>query len=163
MTSCNSQHKKDDVGVKEELMETTYYLIRHAEKDRSDPSNSNPALSKTGVERAKSWSEYFKDIPLNAIYSTNLTRTQQTASYTASEKSINVQTYDPTNLYNKTFKDDTAGKKVLIVGHSNTTPFFVNKIIGESKYKDIPDNENGMLYIVTIVGDEKEVAIKTIN
>ena len=32
---------------------TTYYLIRHAEKDRSDTTDKNPELNKTGKERAK--------------------------------------------------------------------------------------------------------------
>ena len=49
------------------------------------------------------------------------------------------------------FKTDNLNKKVLIVGHSNTTPDFVNKLIGEEKYSQIDDNENGSLFIVQIV------------
>ena len=40
---------------------TTYYLIRHAEKDRTDATNPNPSLTITGEQRAQNWAEYFKD------------------------------------------------------------------------------------------------------
>ncbi len=39
----------------------------------------------------------------------------------------------------------------MIVGHSNTTPNFVNQIINQKKYADIEDTTFGNLYIVTIV------------
>ncbi|MDP5093772.1 MAG: phosphoglycerate mutase, partial [Polaribacter sp.] len=31
---------------------TTYYLIRHAEKDRTDATNQNPNLNEDGLKRA---------------------------------------------------------------------------------------------------------------
>ena len=49
---------------------TTYYLIRHAEKDRTDASNKNPNLNDKGIERAKKWAKHFKSINLDAVYST---------------------------------------------------------------------------------------------
>jgi 2,3-bisphosphoglycerate-dependent phosphoglycerate mutase len=39
---------------------------------------------------------------------------------------------------------------VLVVGHSNTTPDFVNKVLNLKKYDDIDDLNNANLYIVTI-------------
>ena len=62
---------------------TTYYLIRHAEKDRTDNTNRNPHLNPEGEKRAQNWSTYFKDIKLDAVYSTNYNRTIQTATPTA--------------------------------------------------------------------------------
>ena len=44
-------------------------------------------------------------------------------------------------------------KKVLIIGHSNTTPNFVNQIINQKIYADIEDTNFGNLYIVTINGE----------
>ena len=41
---------------------TTYYLIRHAEKDRSDKSNRNPELTEIGKTRAQHWNEVFQNI-----------------------------------------------------------------------------------------------------
>ena len=43
---------------------TTYYLIRHAEKDRTNNMNKNPNLNSQGLLRAKKWTQYFKDIKL---------------------------------------------------------------------------------------------------
>ena len=43
------------------------------------------------------------------------------------------------------------GKNVLIVGHSNTTPNLVNELLGKEKYPQIEDNNNGNLYVVTII------------
>ena len=41
---------------------TEIYLIRHAEKDRSDLKNKNPHLNKLGKDRALKWVEVFKNI-----------------------------------------------------------------------------------------------------
>ncbi|MBT8290569.1 MAG: histidine phosphatase family protein, partial [Muriicola sp.] len=45
------------------------------------------------------------------------------------------------------------GNNVLVVGHSNTTPDFVNKMIGEEKYPPMDDSDNGSLFIVQQIGD----------
>jgi hypothetical protein len=74
-----------------------------------------------------------------------------------------VESYDTNKLYSDDFKTLTKGNNVLIVGHSNTTPQFVNAIIGENKYTDIADDENGLLYIVTIIKEIKNVEVVVIN
>ena len=138
------------ISCNQEEADTTYYLIRHAEKDRTDKANRNPYLNNIGQERAKKWANYFKDIKLDAVYSTNYNRTMQTAKPTAESKKIEIQNYDPRNMYDTIFQKKTKGKTVLIVGHSNTTPQFVNKILKEQKYEDINDNDNTSLFIVSI-------------
>ena len=134
---------------------TSYYFIRHAEKDRSDPSNKNPNLTIEGHKRAKKWSDIFKHITFDKIYSTNYNRTIQTAQPTANKQNISIQFYKPNNLYSKEFINNTKGKTVLVVGHSNTTPSFVNKVLNEEKYQNINDSVNGNLYIVTIKNQSK--------
>ena len=138
---------------------TTYYLIRHAEKDRTDATNQNPNLNKDGLKRAEKWAMYFKNIPLDGVYSTNYNRTQQTAKPTAADKNLTILPYNPKELYSSDFQKETFGKSILIVGHSNTTPAFVNIILGEKKYEDMSDDDNGSLYIVTIIGDSKSIEI----
>ncbi len=129
---------------------TVYYLIRHAEKDRSDPTDQDPELTEKGIQRAKKWAEIFKDIPIDQIYSTDYKRTLQTAGFTAKDKALEIIIYNPKKLYNRRFQNSTKGKTVLIVGHSNTTPAFVNAIVGKSEYQDMKDSDNGKLFIVTI-------------
>ena len=142
---------------------TTYYLIRHAEKDRTNKANRDPNLNKKGQERVKIWTNYFENIDLDAVYSTEYKRTMQTAKTIAENKSLEIQNYDPLKMYDAFFQKETKEKKVLIVGHSNTTPSFVNKILGEKKYKNMTDRDNSTLYIVTIKGDEKTSIIEIVN
>jgi broad specificity phosphatase PhoE len=142
---------------------TTYYLIRHAEKDRTDKTNENPNLKEKGLERAKKWAEYFKDIDFDAVYSTNYNRTMQTALPTAESNKLNIKNYDPKKMYDVLFKSATQGKTVLVVGHSNTTPVFANKILGEKKYKNMDDKDNSSLYIVTMTGNKKTSRIKKVE
>lgn len=145
--TCDN-HK--NASTEKENLETVtiYYFIRHAEKDRS--TSNDPELTEEGKTRAANWAKYFKDININAVYSTPYKRTKQTATPTALNKSVPVQMYAAGNLYDASFKEATKGMTVLVVGHSNTTPAFVNAIIGEKRYSDISDTENGMLYKVVV-------------
>lgn len=142
---------------------TTYYLVRHAEKDRSDITNKNPALTEIGTKRAIQWSEVFKNITFDAVYSTDYQRTLQTAGPTARKNNLEIKIYDPRDMYNETFAEETKGKTILIVGHSNTTPFFANKILGINKYEEIDDSNNSNLYVVTCIGEKRTSQIFYIN
>ena len=142
---------------------TTYYLIRHAEKDRTNTTNKNPNLNSDGVIRAEKWAKNFENIKLDGVYSTDYNRTQQTAAPTAKSKGLIVQSYNPSKMYDSIFKKNTKGKTILVVGHSNTTPVFANAILGQKKYKNMADNDNASLYIVTVVNDEKSGEIKKVN
>jgi 2,3-bisphosphoglycerate-dependent phosphoglycerate mutase len=142
---------------------TTYYLIRHAEKDRTDTSNKNPNLNLKGLERAEKWASYFKNIELDAVYSTNYNRTQQTATPTAGSKELVIQSYNPSKMFDSLFQQNTKGKTVLIVGHSNTTPVFANKIVGEKKYDNMNDHDNASLYIVRLSGGKVSSKIEKVN
>jgi broad specificity phosphatase PhoE len=143
---------------------TTYYLIRHAEKDRTDKTNKDPHLTSEGKLRAKLWATYFKDKKLNAIYSTNYNRTKETAAPTANALNLKIQYYTPNNdMYSESFKQDTRGKTVLIVGHSNTTPHFTNLILEKDMFKDMADDDNSSLYIITIKEGKKQVLVKTVE
>ncbi|MDO1511234.1 histidine phosphatase family protein [Maribacter confluentis] len=149
--SCKEEPAKDKPN--EEITVSTFYLIRHAEKIRSNPDDADPELNQKGLGRAMHWAEIFNDVELDAIYSTNYNRTSMTAAPTSVKKNIDVQYYDPRILDIEQFKADNLNKNVLIVGHSNTTPEFVNLLIEEDKFTDIDDSENGTLFIVQIVND----------
>ena len=49
---------------------STFYLIRHAEKVRTDKSDKDPKLNEYGMLRAIKWQEYFSDKNISKIYST---------------------------------------------------------------------------------------------
>ncbi len=131
-----------DTGV------STFYFIRHAEKDRSNSENSDPELTQRGLGRAMHWAEILRDVELDAIYSTDYNRTSMTAAPTSVKQDVDVEYYDPRIIDYEQFKADNLNRTVLVVGHSNTTPEFVNNIIGEQKYAAMADDDNGSLFIV---------------
>jgi phosphohistidine phosphatase SixA len=142
---------------------STFYFIRHAEKDRSDKTNRNSELTEAGHQRAQKWSDTFKNISFDVVYSTDYNRTQQTAKPTADKNNLEVTSYDPRNIDGKAFITDNIGKTALVVGHSNTTPAFVNAVIAEKKYEDINDSNNANLYIVTIINGIAQSTVLQIN
>lgn len=129
---------------------STFYFIRHAEKDRTDSTNSDPELVQEGLLRAVKWSYVLNDIEFDAVYSTDYKRTKQTALPTAEKNNLEITIYDPTNLDGNAFVEENKGKSVLVVGHSNTTPAFVNAVLGENRFPDMADDDNGSLFVVTI-------------
>lgn len=142
---------------------TTYYLIRHAEKDRTDKTNKNPNLTEVGQKRAVKWSDVLQNVKFDMVYSTNYNRTIQTATPTAEKNNLTLTMYNTDKMYSKDFQQRTTGKTVLLVGHSNTTPYFVNKILGKEKYTEIADNNNANLYIVTVTKDSKSSVLLKID
>ncbi len=161
-TSCDGQKKKESPA---NTITTNYYFIRHAEKVLTDASDRNPDLTTQGEERAERWKAYFSDKDIDAVYSTDYKRTMRTAQPTAIDNEVAIQTYNPADLFSEDFKLDTAGKNIVVVGHSNTTPNFANAALGEKSFKDIDESEYFHLYHVQlIVNDETgEVIDKRYN
>ncbi|WP_139855148.1 SixA phosphatase family protein [Aequorivita sinensis] len=155
--NINEQSSEETNEVKTPLYKATYYLIRHAEKDRTDPENEDPSLNIDGMMRAKNWAKYFETIKIDEIYVTKYIRTKQTVSFIAQQKAISPKTYNPNTLYSEDFLKETNGKTVIISGHSNTTPMLVNKLIGEQKFKDMNDSDNTTLFKVSIDGNNRNV------
>ena len=149
-------------AVQENL--TTYYFIRHAEKDASDPQNKDPQLSAEGQKRAQEWAKIFKDVEFDLIFSSDYNRTRTTASAIADSQEKEVDIYDPRKLFDPEFQKKTSGKTVLVVGHSNTNPVFVNLILGSEKYMALDEQEYGSLFIVTVgPNGEKSSQVLYIN
>ena len=155
-----SQDKKQEMSSEV----TTYYFVRHAEKDRSNPKEEDMHLNENGLKRAENWSKILGNIKFDAIYSTNYLRTKETGQPTADKNNLKIKIYEPHSQKDiDDILNETNGKTVLIVGHSNTIPDFVNAVIGQKKYEEIDDKNNGNLYIVTIVDNKIIDQVLTIN
>ncbi|WP_142785760.1 phosphoglycerate mutase family protein [Changchengzhania lutea] len=161
-TAC-ADSKKNPESTDNDTLTSTYYFIRHAEKDRSNPSNDNPNLLEIGEQRAERWSKTFEGIDFDAVYATNFNRTQATGMPTAKKNNLQLTIYDPNNIDVEKFLEDTKGKTILVVGHSDSTPKFVNTILGEQKHEAIDDDNNANLYKVTINGDTKTSELTVVN
>lgn len=150
LTNCKEDQKITEASNTESVV-STFYFIRHAEKDRSDAEDVDPELNQSGLGRAMHWAEILNDVEMDAIYTTDYQRTAMTAAPISVKKDITVQYYNPQSIDIEQFKADNMNQNVLVVGHSNTTPDFVNKIIGEDKYYEMDDDDNGSLFIVQLV------------
>lgn len=124
---------------------TTIYLIRHAEK-LDDTKNTD--LSPKGYERAENWKKYFEKTPIDAFYSSGFQRARRTCQPMAFSRDIDISIYKNHLMDLKEILDKNKGKSVLIVGHSNRIPTFINKLLGEEKYPEILEPEFGNLYII---------------
>ncbi|MFT6947109.1 MAG: 2,3-bisphosphoglycerate-dependent phosphoglycerate mutase [Vicingaceae bacterium] len=128
---------------------TTFIVLRHAEKQST---GANPTLSAAGKIRANKLRDLLVNVSLDAIYSTDYNRTKQTVQPTAAAKMLAVSLYNPSSLNPlvdlvlNTFHDGT----ILVVGHSNTTPSFLNVLTGTKFYSNILESEYDNLYIVTV-------------
>lgn len=156
LTSGETAAQKNETTVQESL--TTYYFIRHCEKDERDLQNKDPQLSAEGQERAKKWAGVFKEVEFDLIFSSNFDRTRTTAAAIAETQQKEVEIYDPKNLFDPQFQKKTKGKTVLVVGHSNTNPPFVNRILGSEKYKALDEKEYGSLFIVTVAPSGEKIS-----
>ncbi|WP_127846342.1 histidine phosphatase family protein [Psychroflexus aestuariivivens] len=136
---------------------TLYYFVRHAEKDTSDPKNDDPELTDKGLERAAFISEFFKKKNLDALYATSYKRNLQTIIPTAHYYRSRIEDFDPNadTLFTKEFWKNTYGKNVLIVGHSNTNPRFVNEILQSKKYENLDEDNYNTIFQVEITKDLK--------
>lgn len=101
---------------------TTIYIVRHAEKEVSDPNNQDPELSPAGRERAVALALKLKNEKLDAVFSTKFKRTNHTATLVAQNNGIEVQIYEANDAksFVELISNQYKYRRVLIVGHSNT-------------------------------------------
>ncbi|MEX0662074.1 MAG: phosphoglycerate mutase family protein [Balneolaceae bacterium] len=132
---------------------TTFILVRHAEKvdDSRDPD-----LSEAGYKRADILANMMENISFDAVYSTPMIRTTETAREIAEKNGVEIINYDHLN------PDEVAaewigkhrGNHVLIAGHSNSTPTFANALLGREHFKKkFDESDFGNILIVTITSD----------
>ena len=117
---------------------STFYLIRHAEKVRTDKSDKDPKQNKYGMLRAIKWQEYFSDKNISKIYSTNYKRTLETVKPIQESSDIIPIIYSPSDIDYKNF--------IM----SNKTEVVLNGLINENVYSQIDDLNNSNLYVVNI-------------
>ena len=157
LTSCNFGDKEPEEIIEdardpsEEI--TTYYFIRHAEKDTTETKNEDPDLTEAGLKRSQNWVKTFQDIDFDLIYSSDYKRTVNTAKPIAESKNKEIKFFNTEKLNDKDFQENTKNKTVLVVGHSNLNPEWVNYILGKEKYEDLDEKVYGSLFIVTIHPD----------
>lgn len=125
---------------------TEIFLVRHAEKE----PGRDPDLTPAGRERANKLAERLADAKLDVIYSTDYTRTRQTAAPIALESGLPVIYYDPAKLDLFAAQIREQGGRILVVGHSNTTPQLVTALGGQPGTPIVEATEYDRLYVIRI-------------
>ncbi len=123
---------------------TTVFLVRHADRDAED------ALNASGLVRAQELAHVMEKSGLDAVYTSEFTRTQQTAAPAAAALGLTpvvISASDVAGLANH-IRDNRNGEKTLVVGHSDTVPKVIAAFGGPAV--NIPEDEFDNLYVLTL-------------
>jgi phosphohistidine phosphatase SixA/Tol biopolymer transport system component len=130
--------------VPEQPQVTTVVIVRHAER-------ANGTLTAEGEQRAETLARLLSNTGVSAVFSTNYTRTIETANNTAEQLGITIQFYNSVQGIADLIKSEYAGKVVLVVGHSNTVAQTA-EALGVSSAPSISGQYDN-LFVVTIRPD----------
>ncbi|MFN3848676.1 MAG: phosphoglycerate mutase family protein [Spirosomataceae bacterium] len=127
--------------------QSTFYIVRHAEKV---DNSTDAALSAAGQARANTLKDSLLSKHILKIYSTNFSRTRNTAKPLSDAINVPIELYNPRN---QTVLIDSLkkmkGKNVLVVGHSNTVRHVVNGLFERDTLRnDLPETDFDNLFIV---------------
>jgi phosphohistidine phosphatase SixA len=140
---------------------TTYYIVRHAEKESSTTMSGNAMtsdvpLSEQGRQRAEALKDLLRRENIKYIFSTNYIRTKSTAQPLAEALNVRIEMYDPKDVSFVSRLKSLDGN-ALIVGHSNTVDELVNELAGKKEISgDLPDSDYGDLFVVRKKGNKLE-------
>ncbi len=140
-----------------------FVLTRHAEKDTI--KSPNPQLSEEGERRAAKLYDIMKGTRLDAIYSTMYLRTIMTVDSLSRAKGLSIKPYD-VRAFKETIsyiQDSSNYKRILVSGHSNTTPVMSNYLYGDDFFKarfDEKDYDNLVIVIQKKEGENTLIPLK---
>ena len=145
----------------------TIYLVRHAEKELSSDNPKDPPLTPCGKQRAASLEVFLSQVQLDAIYSSDYSRTRSTAQPVAQNRNMETRLYDPKKLEEFAKVLIERGENALVVGHRNSTPVLAGLLVGEEMepidesiynriYQVVINKETGRLHVLHSVFDCEE-------
>lgn len=140
---------------------TVVILVRHAEKGTT-PAN-DPPLTEAGVARAKALVAALANTSVQAVITTELTRTRETARPLAEARGLTSEAIHtgPTDAHVKAVADAVrahAGQTVLVVGHSNTIPAII-AALGGPKLPDICDSQYSNFFVLILDSGGKKAEL----
>ena len=125
-------------------------LVRHA-----DPAagGTDPGLSPAGQQRAATLAKMLKDAGIQAIFTSELRRTKETAAPLASLLSITpvVIADDPAAAAHQI----RAARRALVIGHTNTVPPMINALGGPANVV-IGPTEFDRMFVMTVPASDAE-------
>jgi broad specificity phosphatase PhoE len=138
---------------------TVVIVVRHAEKAAVE--GNDPPLSEAGRRRAERLAEIGVQAGVQAVYTTQLRRTRETAEPLAKRLGLAPQTVELTRegldahpaALAREITTKHKGKAVLVVGHSNTAPRVAAALSGRG-LPDLDDATEFDALFVVVIPDE---------
>jgi broad specificity phosphatase PhoE len=154
LVSCNNSNSQSEEQNNSGV--TTFYFIRHAEKQQGD----DPPLTALGEQRANEWVNYFFLKNVDAVLSSDTQRTRSTAAPLARAKKLETEIYDVKAINGKTLLEQYRGKVVVLFGHSNTINTYANDLQVEEKYSELDDADFDHYFVVKVDDKGNSNAVK---
>jgi broad specificity phosphatase PhoE len=128
---------------------TTVIVLRHAERFAI---GEDPGLTPEGETRAQRLAQLLARQRLAAIYVSDTARTQATAAPLAAVARLTpiVRPGRDVEGVLEDIGERFVGRTVVIVGHSNTVPQFVERLTRGELTPAVEDDEFDVIYIVTV-------------
>ncbi|WP_412466811.1 phosphoglycerate mutase family protein [Pedobacter sp. KLB.chiD] len=133
---------------------TTVWIIRHAEKEKSNPQDTNPSLSDEGKIRAGDLATYLKKVKFDVAFATPTKRTHQTLDSLVIPKVVD---YKDIKSLVDSIKTSYAGKNVIIAGHSNTVLEIIEAFGGKKPKEELTDDDYDYIFELSVKGDKARV------
>ena len=133
---------------------TTIIFVRHADK-AATPADE-PGLSRAGRARVAELTRQLVDADVvagvDAIYSTPLRRSLETARPIADALDLPINTYDVEDVEPilEHILKKHKGKIILVVAHSNTLPVLIANLGASKKVPPIAEDEYDNMYVISI-------------
>ena len=139
------------------------YFVRHFEKEttylKDGRKERDPRLTEVGQSRALNLARLLARQPIKHVFSTDYKRTMQSALPTALALGLKVKNYDPQQLDEFVQQLSELSHDALVVGHSNTTPYLVNTLTGQSI--TLSEDDYGDIFLVRFDKQGQVEAYKT--
>ena len=113
----------------------TMIVLRHAEKG----TGANPDLTEQGHQRAKDLAQLLKWALIQRMYCTEYIRTRQTLEPLSEISGSGIETISAEDAprWRRVVSEVEAGETIVICGHQNTVPLFVEEAQHLDKYRGI--------------------------
>jgi phosphohistidine phosphatase SixA len=102
------------------------YLVRHFEKQKpTEQSGRDVSLTAIGIENAQKLAGWMQSNQLSYLFTTDYKRTKQSIHPTAMANALKPIMYDPSDLAAFAEQVKLKDGNTLVLGHSNTTGFYM--------------------------------------
>jgi broad specificity phosphatase PhoE len=142
---------------------TVVILVRHGEKGTTPAAD--PPLTDAGIARARALAAALANTGVQAVITTELVRTRETARPLVEAKGVSPETVHsgPRDAHATAVADAVrahAGQTVVVVGHSNTIPAII-AALGGPKLPDICDTQYSNMYVLVLRDGKADLIVSS--